>query len=65
MTYDDLSLETEEYITAEEYLRRRANNELDPAKLRYAFDRPGFYVKLDKPRYRVGIEKKPVWGLDI
>ena len=52
-------LETEEYITAEEYLRRRARGEINPADVRYAAGNPetgdfgGFWVKLKQPRYKV------------
>ena len=61
----DAFLETEEFITAEEYLRRRERGEIDPLKIRIvppdiktgSFG--GFMVKLDAPRYR------PVWQEDI
>lgn len=61
MTLIDMALETEEYITAEEYMRRRNAGKVDSTKIRYALDNPvkgqigGFYVKLDRPRYRVAI----------
>lgn len=61
MTLLDMAMETEEYITAEEYMRRRKAGTVDAAKVRYALDNPvkgqigGFYVKLDTPRYRVAI----------
>jgi len=60
-TYD-MILETEEFITADEYLRRREKGEIDPRKIRIAppaFDTDsfgGFAVKLDLPRY------KPAWS---
>lgn len=54
----DTFLETEEFITAEEYLKRRERGEINPANVRIvpanletgSFG--GFIVKLDKPRYR-------------
>ena len=52
-------LETEEFITAEEYMRRRERGEINPAEVRYAAGDPesgyigGFWVKLKQPRYRV------------
>lgn len=55
--YDNI-LEREEYITPEEYLKRRANGQINPGKVRYAKANPktgspgGFWVKLDNPRYR-------------
>ena len=56
----DMSLETEEFITAEEYMKRRKAGAIDPARVRYAVNPPngqigGFYVKLERPRYRVAI----------
>ena len=62
-TYD-MFLETEEYITAEEYLRRRASGEIDPRKTRIVPARigtgsfGGFAVKLEVPRYRPAFDKK-------
>lgn len=59
-------LETEEFITAEEYMRRRDRGEINPAEVRYVFDRPdapfgGFMVKLRQPRYKVAIpQSEPV-----
>lgn len=58
----DMSLETEEFITAEEYLRRRECGEIDPSEVRYASGDPdtgyvgGFIVKLKRPRYRVNVK---------
>ncbi len=54
----DTFLETEEFITAEEYLKRRERGEINPANVRIAPANletgsfGGFIVKLDKPRYR-------------
>ena len=59
----DAVLETEEYISADEYLRRRERGEIDPRKVRYALQSPdgkefgGFWVKLPTPRYRVAFER--------
>ena len=60
-TVYDAYLETEEFITADEYLRRSKSGEIDPLKTRIippdiktgSFG--GFAVKLDVPRYR------PAW----
>ena len=57
-TYD-AHLETEEFITPEEYLRRREGGDIDPMKTRIvppdlrtgSFG--GFAVELDAPRYIV------------
>lgn len=55
-------LETEEFVTADEFLRRRERGEVNPADVRIAppdFQRGtfgGFYVKLKNPRYQVKIE---------
>lgn len=60
-TYDSV-LETEEYLTAEEYLKRRERGEIDPAKIRYATHDPktgasgGFWLKLDRPRYKTELQ---------
>ena len=57
----DMSMETEEFITAEEYIRRHDAGELNPQDVRYATDNPksgyigGFYVKLKQPRYRIAV----------
>lgn len=54
-------LETEEFISAEEYLRRRKSGEINPASVRVVpadmntGDFGGFMVKLPVPRYRVTI----------
>ena len=61
-SYFDTVMETEEFITAEEYLRRRENGEINPSEVRYADGDPGsgyiggFWVKLKQPRYRVSIK---------
>lgn len=61
-TYDSV-LETEEYLTAEEYLKRRERGEIDPAKIRYATHDPktgasgGFWLKLDRPRYKTELQQ--------
>lgn len=60
-TYDTV-LQREEYLSPEEYLRRRAKGEIDPAKIRYAAHDPktgqggGFGVKLDKPAYKTDLQ---------
>ena len=59
MTFD-MALETEEFVTAEEFLRRRERGEINPAEVRYVFDQPGepfggFRIKLKQPRYKVNI----------
>lgn len=62
----DQALETEEYISAEEYMRRRSEGKIDPAKTRYADKNPktgalgGFWVKLDKPRYNTNLLTKVI-----
>ena len=59
--YLDTILETEEFITAEEYMRRREAGEINPANVRYAQGNPetgyvgGFWVKLKAPRYKVAV----------
>jgi hypothetical protein len=56
-TYEDY-VEYEEFITVEEYFRRRASGKLDPMSVRISppdirtGDFGGFMVKLDTPRYR-------------
>lgn len=65
MTYDSV-LETEEFITAEEYLKRRAEGNINPQNTRLVpldlqTGTPGgFMVKLPVPRYRSAFEKKEV-----
>ena len=67
-TYDTY-LETEEFITAEEYLRRRKKGEINPKKTRIvppdirtgSFG--GFAIKLDMPRYRPAFGEKAVRGV--
>ena len=60
-TLYDGTLEREEYITPDEYLKRRANGQINPENVRYAKADPktgqlgGFWVKLDNPRYRSDI----------
>lgn len=64
-------VETEEFITAEEFLRRRENGEINPADVRYVpdsgrEDEPfgGFMVRLRTPRYRVDIpQPEPAWSI--
>ena len=61
-SYLDTILETEEFITAEEYMRRREAGEINPSEVRYAQGNPesgyvgGFWVKLKTPRYRVAVK---------
>ncbi len=63
MTYDSV-LETEEFITAEEYLERRERGNIDPQNTRLVppdlvTGTPGgFMVKLDVPRYRPAFEQE-------
>ena len=50
------AIEDEEWISADEYLRRFAAGQIDPAKVRPALRPPkgrigGFIVKLDQPRF--------------
>ena len=64
-TYDAY-VETEEFITAEEYLRRRETGQINLQKTRIvppdmntgSFG--GFVVKLDVPRYRAKWPKRSV-----
>ncbi|WP_443825623.1 hypothetical protein [Desulfovibrio sp.] len=62
----DAVLETEEFITAEEYMCRRERGEINPADVRYVPTYPGsqfggFMVKLKRPRYKVNVKQdKPV-----
>lgn len=64
-TYDTF-LEREEFVTAEEYLRRRERGEVSPGDARYVPRVPGgpdfggFMIKLKKPRYRVTIGDSPI-----
>jgi len=64
-TYDAY-LETEEVISAEEYLRRREAGEIDSQKTRIALPDihtgsfGGFVVRLDKPRFQVKWPKRAV-----
>lgn len=57
----DTVLETEEFITAEEYVKRRERGEIDPKEVRIvpadisAGSFGGFMVKLKTPRYRATI----------
>ena len=57
----DTFLETEEFISAEEFLRRRERGEINPSDVRYISHIPGgpefggFMVKLKQPRYRVAV----------
>lgn len=57
----DMAMETEEFITAEEYMRRREAGLIRSQDVRYAYGDPktgyigGFYVKLPQPRYRVNM----------
>ena len=54
----DTFLETEEFITAEEYLKRRERGEINPADVRIVQadmstgSLGGFMVKLKTPRYK-------------
>lgn len=58
ITYDAY-LEREEFITADEYLRRYERGEIDPKRTRIVpatlgkGDFGGFMVELETPRYRV------------
>jgi hypothetical protein len=60
-TYETF-LEKEEFITAEEYLRRRALGEIASENVRIVSpdiktgSLGGFLVKLETPRYRVQLE---------
>lgn len=71
MTYTptlDTFLEKEEFVTAEEYLRRRERGEIDPADVRYANanlstgDFGGFIIKLKQPRYRADFSNQINFG---
>ena len=58
-SYLETYLETEEFISADEYLRRRKAGQINPADVRIAPAQMGqegfggFLVKLKQPRYRV------------
>ena len=57
----DTALETEEFVTAEEFLRRREHGEITPADVRYVPQYPGtpfggFMIKLKTPRSLRAIE---------
>lgn len=60
----DTYLKTEEFITAEEYLRRRERGEINPNDVRIVLADMekgtfgGFRVKLKTPEYRVLIPKE-------
>ena len=62
----DTYLETEEFITSEEYLRRRERGDIDPRKTRIVPPNiktgsfGGFAIKLDIPRYRPVFDKKAI-----
>ena len=64
----DTVMETEEYITPEEYIARRQRGEINPADVRYADCDPktgrmgGFWVKLKLPRYKVDLPPVPPVG---
>lgn len=66
-TYDTF-LEKEEFVTAEEFLRRRERGEVQPGDARYVPHVPGgpqfggFMVKLKTPRYRVDVPSKKPFG---
>ena len=58
----DTVLETEEFVTAEEYLRRRERGEIHPSDVRYVSQYPGypfggFMIRLKCPRYKVNLEQ--------
>ena len=63
ITYDAF-LEKEEFITAEEYLQRRARGEINPMKTDIVppdlntGSRGGVRVTRDQPRYRAAFEKE-------
>jgi hypothetical protein len=63
MTYDAF-LEKEEFITVEEYLKRRERGEINPLKIRIVPPdlnsgmAGGFMVELDTPKYRPVFEEK-------
>jgi hypothetical protein len=64
--YMDMYVETEEFITSGEYLRRREAGEINPLDVRIAppkfgdLSSTGFYVKLKTPRY-----KSPLGGINF
>ncbi|MDL2267180.1 hypothetical protein LJC46_04235 [Desulfovibrio sp. OttesenSCG-928-G15] len=57
----DMVLQTEEVISAEEYLRRRERGEITPAEVRIipadmaTGSLGGFAVKLKEPKYRTAL----------
>ncbi|WP_419492535.1 hypothetical protein [Desulfovibrio sp.] len=58
----DTVLEMEEFVTAEEFIRRRERGEINPADVRYVPYYPGqkfggFMIKLKQPRYKVDIKQ--------
>lgn len=61
-TYDTAVLQTEEYLSPQRYLELKAKGEINPANIRYATHNPvtgepgGFWLKLDKPRYRTELQ---------
>lgn len=63
ISYDSF-LVTEEFITAEEYQKRRAEGRIDPQNTRVvppdieAGKPGGFMVRLNMPRYRAAFAKK-------
>ena len=61
----DTIVETEEFLTAEEFLRRRERGEINPDDVRYVFDSGreeepfgGFMVRLSVPRYTVDLPQQ-------
>ena len=64
----ETTLETEEFVTAEEYLRRREDGEINPANVRYVLPRSGendfggFMIKLKQPRYRTAFSSNSATG---
>lgn len=59
----DTYLKTEEFITADEYLRRRKKGEINPNDVRIVLadintgSLGGFVVKLKTPEYRISLPK--------
>lgn len=61
----DTVVETEEFLTAEEFLRRRERGEINPEDVRYVLDSGreeepfgGFMVRLPVPRYTVDLPQE-------